>query len=349
MFLGVGALVIGLIFYNLRKNPEWQTFSWNRLWASIIGARLDGLLLAAVCVLGTFFFRAIRWWFFMEPIKRASLWTLFVGQILGFSSIFLIGRPGELVRPAYIAKKESVPMSAMLAVWLLERAFDTIAMVVLFAAALYFGHIEPATARGVSGMELVHKGGNWLFGFTGLVVLGLVLFRLKPELMKAVVLRLFRFLPRRALRLLEHVLHAFGEALGVIRDWKGLAGSVATTAVVWCLGTSVFWLVFKSLGGEMARLGWLPAAFTLFCAALGLVVQIPGVGGGYPAAVIFVLTDLFNVSAPPASGAGILVWVVMSVPCLALGLILLIHEGLSFRKLEAITKEEEAAASLEKV
>jgi len=81
------------------------------------------------------------------PIKAASLWSLFVGQVLGFSAIFLVGRPGELVRPAYIAKKENVSMSSMIAVWLLERVFDTIAMVVLFAAALYFEPVNPDTPK----------------------------------------------------------------------------------------------------------------------------------------------------------------------------------------------------------
>src|ERR1019366_7233213 len=124
---------------------------------------------------------AIRWRFFMAPIKAASLWVLFVGQILGFSSIFLVGRPGELVRPAYIAKKENVPMSAMIAVWLLERVLDIIAMVVLFAAALYFSPVDPETARGMSVLRAMHRGGYVLFGFTGLLVLGLVLFRLQAE------------------------------------------------------------------------------------------------------------------------------------------------------------------------
>jgi uncharacterized membrane protein YbhN (UPF0104 family) len=177
----------------------------------------------------------------------------------------------------------------------------------------------------------------------------LVLFRLKAEAMTAMVLRLFRFLPHRAERLLAHFLHSFCEGLSVIRDWKGLAGSVVTTAVIWLLGTSVFWLVFKSLGGDLAQIGWLPAALTIFCAALGLLIQFPGIGGGYQVGAILALTEIFNVPAEPATGAAILVWIIMSVPCLALGLILLIHEGLSFRKLEAITKEEEAAASLEKV
>jgi len=57
------------------------------------------------------------------------------------------------------------------------------------------------------------------------------------------------------------------------------------------------------------------------------------------------LTEIFNVPAEPATGASILLWIIMSVPCLALGLVLLIQEGLSIRKLEAITEEEERAVT----
>src|ERR1035441_9805607 len=179
LWLAAGILVIALIFYNLGRSPEWRNFRWDRLWLSIVGARLDCLLLAVALVYSTFLVRAIRWRFFMIPIKPASLWVLFVGQVLGFSSIFLVGRPGELVRPAYIAKKENVPMSAMIAIWLLERVLDIIAMVVLFAAAIYFEPVNPDSARGVSVLHSMHSWGHVLFGLTGLLILGLVLFRLK--------------------------------------------------------------------------------------------------------------------------------------------------------------------------
>jgi glycosyltransferase 2 family protein len=349
VWLTAGAIVIALIFHNLSQNPEWRNFRWDRLWASIAGARPALLLISLLAVYATYFVRAIRWQFFLNPIKRASLWVLFAGQILGFSSIYLVGRPGELVRPAYIARKENVPMSAMLAVWLLERVFDTVAMVALFAAALYFEPVGPATARGVSILSVMHKGGNLLFGFTGLLVVGLVLFRLKAASMTAGTLKLFWFLPDRALQSFGRFLRSFGEGLSVIRDWKGLAGSVVTTLVLWALNTTIFWLVFKSVRHGLGRVSWLGAGLTLFCAALGLVIQFPGIGGGYQVGVILALVEIFNVRAEPATGAGILIWIMMSVPCLALGLILLIHEGLSFRKLEAIAEDEEQAATVEKV
>jgi uncharacterized protein (TIRG00374 family) len=302
------------------------------------------LLLALMGVFCTYFVRALRWRFFLKPIKKASLWVLFVGQILGFSSIYLIGRPGEFVRPAYIAKKENVSMSAMLAVWLLERIFDTVFLVLLFAAALDFQPVEPETARGTKVLAALHRGGDVMLILAVLLVVGLLLFWLRSGQFTAWMLRLFRFLPATALRRFERFLRSFAEGLSVIRNWKDLLGSLILTAVVWFLNTSIFWLVFQSLPKEVADLSWLASAVTLFCAALGLAVQIPGVGGGYQVGIILALNEFFNVPAEAATGAGILVWIIMSVPCLASGLVLLVHEGLTLRKLEALAEEERELA-----
>jgi glycosyltransferase 2 family protein len=343
LVLGVGAVIIVLIFYNLSRSPEWRNFQWARLWASITGANPYLLLLSVVGVFGTYLLRALRWRAFLRHIKKASLWVLFAGQILGFSSIYLIGRPGEFVRPAYIAKREHVPMSAMVAVWLLERIFDTVFLVLFFAVALDFQPLEPETARGTTVLAMMHRGGNVLLVFAFLLVLAVVLFWWRSQQFTEWVLRCFRFLPEKALGHIRHFLNSFAEGLGVIRNWKDLMGSLGLTAALWILNTAIFWLVFKSLGGELASLSWLASAVTLFCAALGLAVQLPGVGGGYQVGVILALNELFNVPAEAATGGGILVWIIMSVPCLASGLALLVHEGLSFRKLESLAEETEAA------
>jgi len=343
-WLGIGAIVLALIIYNLSRSPEWANFRWTRLWALISGARPGLILLTLIAVFGSFFFRALRWGLFLSPIKKASLWVLFVGQILGFTSIYLIGRPGEFVRPAYIAKKENVSMSAMLAVWLLERIFDTVFLVLLFAAALDFQPLEPETARGSTILVALHRGGDAMLVFALLLVAGLLLFWLRSRQLTAWMLRAFRFLPATTLRKLGNFLRSFAEGLSVIRSWKDLLGSLALTAVVWVLNTSVFWLVFQSLGGGVAKLSWLASVVTLFCAALGLAVQIPGIGGGYQVGIILALNELFNEPAEAATGAAILVWIVMSVPCLVSGLALLVHEGLTFRKLEALAEEERELA-----
>ena len=97
-------------------------------------------------------------------------------------------------------------------------------------------------------------------------------------------------------------------------------------------------------------------AFSIFlsrnsCRFLGygiwVAVQLPGVGGGAQVAAIYALTKLFSVGAEAATSAGILTWIIIALPCLALGVILLVHEGLTFKKLEAIAEEERAAAEEE--
>jgi hypothetical protein len=85
----------------------------------------------------------------------------------------------------------------------------------------------------------------------------------------------------------------------------------------------------------------------MFFAVLGLAVQLPGVGGGAQVAAIYALTKLFSVGAEEATGAAVVIWIVISVPCLVLAMILLLREGLTFRKLETIAEEERAAAEEE--
>jgi hypothetical protein len=110
------------------------------------------------------------------------------------------------------------------------------------------------------------------------------------------------------------------------------------------LNVNVLWLVFRSLGGETAALSWWAAVQSLFFAALGLMVQLPGVGGGFQVGVIQALRQLFYVRPEAATSAGILTWIVILVPCLAMGLVALLWEGLTFRKLGDIAREEQKTA-----
>jgi uncharacterized protein (TIRG00374 family) len=340
IWLGVSTAILVLIIYNLRHNPEWSHFDWGRLWTSLVSAQPGLLLLALVGVYVTYLIRALRWQFLMHPIKKGSLWVLLVGQLLGFSSIYLVGRPGEFVRPAYIARKESLPITSMVAVWLMERICDTICLVVLFSVVLYFAPVE-MSAAGKNVLSVMHKAGDAMLVVTVVMVAGLVLYRLKTQALMDWAMRTARFLPQGIQRHLHHFLHSFAEGLQVVRSLPDFAGSVVLSIVLWCTNATIFWLTLKSLGGTLGEFVWLAAALVLFCASLGLVVQFPGIGGGYQVGIVLALTEVFGVTADVSTGAAILLWLMMSVPVLVVSLGLLVHEGLSFRRLEAITEEEE--------
>lgn len=343
--LGICAAVLTLAFYNLSRGEEWQQFDWAKVWLSVRAAHPVYLLGALFTTYLTYFLRAYRWRFFLDPIKKASLWNLFVGQILGFSAVYLIGRWGEFVRPAYIARKEDVTFTSQAAIWLLERIYDMVFVILLFSVALSFGSLHPGPARAPHFLRWV---GRAILLIPVLIVVVLVIFRLRSEELTTGTPKFLRFLSARNQQRLEHFLRSFADGLEVIQNWKDFLASVGSTALLWFCNTWVFWLVFKSFGGDLANLSWLAAALVLFFSILGMLGQLPGIGGGFQFVSIEVLTRFFHVNKEAATGASILLWLMISVPCIALGLILLVPEGLSFRKLGKMA-EKEREAMMQKV
>jgi hypothetical protein len=173
------ALVLALIVYNFSRRPEWRGFDW-RLAANLLSHARAGylLLLAVLLVYIGIAIRAVRWKFFLRPVKTASVWNLFVAQIYGFGSILLIGRPGEIVRPAYIANREGVSFTSQLAILILERVYDAIAMGIIFALALHFTAVR---LTGLGADVLLHRmrqASVVVLLVTAALVLGLVVYRL---------------------------------------------------------------------------------------------------------------------------------------------------------------------------
>ncbi len=95
------------------------------------------LLLASVMVFATYFVRAVRWRALLAPLVPARLNDLFMATTVGFGAVFLFGRMGEVVRPVVLPLKDpSVRPSAAIVTIMVERIYDLLAVVVLFAANL---------------------------------------------------------------------------------------------------------------------------------------------------------------------------------------------------------------------
>lgn len=339
---GVTVAVLALIVYNFSRNPEWRHFNWDRFVGSFLHAKWGYLIAAATIALATYLIRAVRWRYFMDPVKQASLWVLFCAQVLGFSSVYLIGRVGELIRPAYVARIEKVSFSSMIAVLVLERIYDTFAMVILFVLAV---HTVPLHLTGRHAAEMfsaMHEGGQYLLVGISLALVFLIFLRLRAAWIENTLGRYLGFLPPRLKVALRGVFDHFVDGLGAIRNWKDLSASLVSTALLWFCNVAFIWLVFHSLGGRL-NLSFMASVLLLFSVALGLLVQVPGLGGGVQLAVIGSLTYLFAVPKEDATGASMLLWIVMLAPCLASALAILLYQGLSFKKLRHMAEEQEMA------
>jgi uncharacterized membrane protein YbhN (UPF0104 family) len=343
--IAVIAIVLIFLFWRTSQSSDWKHFQWHEVWSLLIHANRYWLGAAVVFTYASYLIRAYRWKFFLDPFKRSSLGVLFPAQILGFSAVYLIGRPGELVRPAYIARWEKVPFTSQIAILVLERLYDLLASALLFGLALHF---EPMRASGAAVGKALHRmhllSTILLLGTPATVVL-LAVFRFRAKRIIRWTSERLLFLPTGVRRVLGGAARSFAEGLDVIRNWKDLAATMGCTALLWSVNVSVFWFVYQSLRGSLADLSWWVAAICSFLAGVGLVVQLPGVGGGFQFAILFALKQLFQVAPDAATSAALLLWLVILMPCVLLAGVLLIYGGLSFKKLKAMADEEAARGS----
>src|SRR5580693_10169955 len=129
-------LVLAVLVYLQFRT--WQNFDWARFretrpqkWVHI----LHGIALIYLA----YVVRAIRWKIFLRPVRpQASSASLVAPTIIGFTGLALLGRPGELIRPYLIAKRENLSFSSQLGAWAVERIFDIGAFTFLLVLAAFF-------------------------------------------------------------------------------------------------------------------------------------------------------------------------------------------------------------------
>ena len=174
LFLGLVAYIV----YKVRTNSEWQNFDLAHFQATL--GRLDYriLLIALTIVYSTYLLRSLRWREFLLPIKPTSVSNLLTATIIGFGGLVLLGRPGELVRPYLISRKEDMPVSTQMAVWVLERVYDLSMIVVIVGGVTYFSVWGEELSQGRTQALLhIRAAGLIILTLTLCGILGLVLFR----------------------------------------------------------------------------------------------------------------------------------------------------------------------------
>jgi hypothetical protein len=287
---------------------------------------------------GTYWGRALRWAVFLKPLKpQPSMRNLLSATVVGFTAITLFGRPGEFVRPYLIARKEQVPVTSQLAAWALERIFDLLMALLLFAFAL--------TRVQTSGMHVGQKltwvlaAGGKVGGVLGLAVL-LVLLSLRHFAgpLRFRLLDALRHLPENRSAGLRKIIDALFQGVESMRSDASLFLVLAYSILEWVLICLCFWCVARSFAG-IVNLSLVDVLILLGFVSFGSVVQIPGVGGGMQVVSVLVLTELFGIRLELASAFAIFLWAITFVAIVPLGLSVAVKEGLDWHSLKRIGRE----------
>jgi glycosyltransferase 2 family protein len=335
----VALLVAAAVFAAYRLFGE--EFDWKQFLSSFQQMHYGWAAVGTVLVLFTYVGRAIRWRVMIAPIRpSASLVTLLKATLIGFTAVTLFGRPGELVRPYLIAVRERLPLSSQLAVWLLERIYDLLFVILVFGFALT--RVTPHEGMSPALRWILTTGGYFVGGLGLLCVTVLVALNVFTEPATRRIRDALAVLPSKYRDRVDGLVTAFAGGMASTRRGSYVAQLVAYTVAEWVIILAANYCLLQSfpatrgltLTDNMVFLGFV---------AFGSAVQVPGIGGGMQVAAVLVLTELFGLYLEQATAVALLLWITMYVVVVPAGFLLTVMEGLSWRSLRHIGDGSESA------
>lgn len=282
--------------------------------------------------------RTVRWMVMLRPLAPAARRRdVLSATLIGFTAIYLFGRPGELVRPWLIARAAGVSFPSQIAALVLERIYDTLLILAFFGYALA-STIQLHPSAGPEIRWLISKGG-WIIGLTGsLCLLAIVaLQHWAPRFEHRIIdglgfLRAHRH--QRAARLVRSAV----DGLRATSSMDAVVRLLLWSVVEWGVIFASFHLMFTAFP-ETATLTVSQVLAYIGFVAIGSVVQIPGLGGGFQVASVLVTTELFHIPLETATSLALLNWVIALAGAVPFGLLLALREGLRWGQLPDLDSE----------
>ncbi len=322
-----------------------RSLNWSEVREAVSHANPYLLALAALIISLSYLFRAARWGALLAPLSPAGLNNLFIATTVGFGAVFLVGRAGEVVRPALLPMRDpKIRASASFVTILVERIYDLIAVAILFAANLLW--FKPP---GNSDIEFgrVRIAGLLLLIATLLGLFALTQYRRKASRVIAWLrprLDGRRFVPTRLARAIISILEQLAGALRVLVDARELAITVGWTAVVWVTIGVASLLVFRAFG---LPFGMSETIFVLGWALVGSLVPTPGgAAGAFHAATAAGLIFL-GVPRETAAAVAIVLHMIDFSPAIVFGFIYLVKGDINISRIRSVTSSEAVEHAVE--
>jgi len=341
LLIGAAALVLlGFLLYRSRDLLHLGDFSGDKLWAAIRGASPLYILLGIVMIYVCFALRSLRWQIFQRNLGKAEFWPIYRMTLAGFAAIFLLGRPGEPIRPLLLSRNAKIPVANMFGIYVLERLFDVVCSAVIAAIGLLLYSSQEHLGGGSSLIEKSTRTGGAMLA---LGVLGIIGFLAYLRLHGGGMLerKLQGWLAVHGWRAsVAKIILGFARGIETIRTWRDLAEASILSAIHWYFVALVYLFVSHGFGGRLALLSVGDCLLLLAITLVGSVLQLPAVGGGSQALAIFAYTQVFGVEKEAAVAAALVLWLVTFASCSFAGVPLLIHQGFSFGQLREMAEHE---------
>lgn len=338
------------VAYQSRHKVHLADFTWRRFIHSVSQANIGLLLLSLVAIYGCYAIRAVRWQRFCRYLGPAGFLNTYAGTLMGFASIFVLGRAGEPVRPLLLARKDRLPVASMFGIFFLERFCDFAAAAAMACLSLLVFSNKLSDAGADMNWVGHARHGAWLLlgAMSALIVL-LVYYRVHGA--GALDRGLERWRAAGGVRMrLASGITGISEGLQAIRTMSDLWAAIGYTAAHWVLAVFIYLWVSNAFSDAFVHSDMnFPGAMLLLAVTLvGSVLQLPGIGGGAQLASIVGLTAIFAVDQEPAIAIAVVLWLITFASSTLVGIPLLIHEGMSMGELRQLARAEAEAEAVGK-
>ncbi len=271
----------------------------DQIISELRGANYLWIALAMLCAVASHFLRAIRWNRLIRTMGyETSTIQTFHAVMTGYLANLAIPRMGEITRCVTLSKASKTPFNALAGTVVSERVFDFFSLigVVFLTIALQFNFLKSFLYRFFWVPAIDRSSEHWLpIAFIGLVVISIVVF--------AVV-----FMHRKLkdpfegsyFHKLQRHLSGFLYGIKTIKKMRGKALFMLQSLLIWTLYYLTVYLCFFAIPAT-SHLSPAAGLTLLAVGSLGILAPVPGGIGTYHFMTIITLTELYSISAEPAT------------------------------------------------
>lgn len=336
-FILLSILAVAILWYFGRN------LDWVEVRSSLQKANILLLLLATSIICLGYLLRAFRWRTLLAPITESSLRELFATTTIGYASVFLFGRAGEVVRPLWLPMRDKrVRPSAALITIGIERVCDLSSIIILFALNLLWFR---APAGRETEFAFVNRIGVLLLISVVVGFIALFVFQhFSSSLIKwfDCVILSRKFFPKRIANLTMNLLNSLAASLGILRNPRELFLVIFWTGALWFAIAVPTWLTILAFNLPFSFSG---ALFVMGWAVVGSLVPTPGgAAGAFHTATAAVLIFL-NVNREDAAAVAIIMHLIYFAPALFFGVYYLIRGDVSITRIRSLVIADKTAHS----
>jgi uncharacterized membrane protein YbhN (UPF0104 family) len=331
----VFALIVILVYVQFRT---LRSFQWSVMAQAFDSINWWHLVLGLTLIYAAYVARAFRWSVFLRRTHPATPAQMIPAQFIGFTSVAVLGRLGEFVRPYLVARRQKLTFTSQLGVYAVERVFDLLAAAAIIAVTLSIS---------TSVRALPHHEEFRRFGYLGIAVaLALasiaVAIRVAGPRIGDAARRMFGVISKKVGGMAQEKVLAFSVGLDAVGGWTELLLVLFYSFLTWGLIALAYVEIVHSF--RLPTLASIPAAQTIVLMAAsmaGSVLQLPVVGGGSQLMTIKVLISILGVGPEAATACGLTLFAVTFLGVIPAGLIFARVEQVSLGNIAKASESEE--------